>query len=111
MSYAQLEISGSPAKSGIATGKLSVAAKQRMLANRGEPLFLARWDRAVFIHYEAEPESLQRCVPFQLDLRDGRAFVSIVAFTLLRMRPRMGGRVGEWLLKPIGTHGFLNVRT
>ena len=82
-----------------------------MLAHRGEPLFLARWDRAVFIHYEAGPASLQRCVPFQLDLRDGRAFVSIVAFTLLKMRPRIGGRLGEWLLKPIGTHGFLNVRT
>jgi uncharacterized protein YqjF (DUF2071 family) len=111
VSDAQLEIAGSPAKSAMTTGALSEAAKQRMLANRGEPLFIARWDRAVFIHYEAESESLQKYVPFQLDLRDGRAFVSIVAFTLLRMRPRIGGRVGEWLLKPIGTHGFLNVRT
>ena len=93
------------------TGALSAAARERMLANRGEPLFLARWDRTVFIHYEAEPASLQRCVPFPLDLRNGRAFVSIVAFTMQRLRPRLGGRLGEWLLKPIGTHGFLNVRT
>ena len=82
-----------------------------MLANAGEPLFLARWDRAVFIHYEADPSLLQRQVPFELDLRDGRAFVSIVAFTLLRMRPRIGGRVGEWIFKPIASHEFLNVRT
>jgi uncharacterized protein YqjF (DUF2071 family) len=27
------------------------------------------------------------------------------------MRPRRGGRIGEWLLKPIATHEFLNVRT
>ena len=82
-----------------------------MLAKAGEPLFLAGWDRAVFIHYEADPAFLQRQVPFQLDLRDGRAFVSIVAFTLLRMRPRIGGRLGEWLFKPIASHEFLNVRT
>jgi uncharacterized protein YqjF (DUF2071 family) len=90
---------------------LSEAARRRMLAVRGEPMFYARWDRAVFIHYEADPAMLQRDVPFALDLYDGRAFVSIVAFTLLRMRPRIGGRIGEWLLKPIATHGFLNVRT
>jgi uncharacterized protein YqjF (DUF2071 family) len=94
-----------------ATSELSRAGRSRVLANAGEPLFLARWDRSVFIHYEAEPSLLQRQVPFELDLHDGRAFVSIVAFTLLRMRPRIGGRFGEWLLKPIGSHEFLNVRT
>src|SRR3954469_11969493 len=90
---------------------LSDAARRRMLAVRGEPMFYARWDRAVFIHYEADPAALQRDVPFELDLRNGRAFVSIVAFTLQRMRPRIGGRLGEWLFKPIATHEFLNVRT
>lgn len=82
-----------------------------MLAVAGEPLFLATWARAVFIHYEADPPLLQRQIPFQLDLYEGRAFVSIVAFTLWRMRPRIGGRLSEWLFKPIASHGFLNVRT
>jgi uncharacterized protein YqjF (DUF2071 family) len=82
-----------------------------MLAVRSEPLFYANWDRAVSIHYEADPDALQRCVPFRLDLHDGRAFVSLVAFTLRGMRPRRGGRVGELLFKPIATHEFLNVRT
>src|SRR3954467_7247242 len=90
---------------------LSDAARRRMVAVRGEPMFYARWDRAVFIHYAADPATLQRDVPFELDLRDGQAFVSIVAFTLSRMRPCVGGRLGEWLFKPIGTHEFLNVRT
>jgi uncharacterized protein YqjF (DUF2071 family) len=90
---------------------LSEAARRRMLAVRGEPMFYARWDRAVFIHYEADPATLQAQVPFQLDLREGRAFVSLVAFTLSRMRPRIGGRFSEWLFKPIATHEFLNVRT
>jgi uncharacterized protein YqjF (DUF2071 family) len=82
-----------------------------MLAVPGEPMFYARWDRAVFIHYAADPATLQRDVPFELDLREGSAFVSIVAFALSRMRPRIGGRLSEWLFKPIATHEFLNVRT
>jgi len=82
-----------------------------MLAHAGEPLFLAAWNKAVFIHYEADPCLLQRQIPFTLDLRNGRAFVSIVAFTLSRMRPRFGGRLGEWLFSPIASHEFLNVRT
>ena len=89
----------------------SELARQRMLSVRGEPLFYATWDQAVMIHYEAEPAALQRCVPFPLDLHHGRAFVSLVAFTLRRMRPRRGGRLTEWLLKPIATHEFMNVRT
>ena len=90
---------------------LSETARRRMLAHPGEPMMDARWDRAVFIHYEADPPALQRDIPFELDLCDGRAFVSLVAFTLVRMRPRIGGRLGEWLFKPIATHEFLNVRT
>src|SRR5438067_10235407 len=90
---------------------LSEAARRRMLAVRSEPMLYARWDRAVFIHYAADAATLQRDVPFALDLHDGRAYVSIVAFTLSRMRPRIGGRIGEWLFKPIATHEFLNIRT
>jgi uncharacterized protein YqjF (DUF2071 family) len=94
-----------------ATCEPSKAGQRRLLAKPGEPLFLATWDRAAFIHYQADPSLLQRQVPFELDLHDGRAFVSIVAFTLRRMRPRIGGRLGEWLFKPIASHGFLNIRT
>jgi uncharacterized protein len=95
----------------IPTRALSHAGKERLLSKLGEPLFLAAWNRAAFIHYEADARLLQRQVPFELDLRDGRAYVSIVAFTLSRMRPRIGGRLGEWLFKPIATNEFLNVRT
>lgn len=96
---------------GERTGGINAAARERILSRKGEPLFLADWDRAVFIHYEVDPEILQREVPFQLDLRDGKAYVSLVAFTMRRMRPRLGGRLTEWLFKPIATHEFLNVRT
>ena len=89
----------------------SAAARQRMLASRGEPLFIAGWRRALMIHFEVEPEALQRAVPFPLDLRNGRAYVSLVAFTMCSMRPQVGGEYSAWLFRPIATHDFLNVRT
>ncbi|MEO5803846.1 MAG: DUF2071 domain-containing protein [Verrucomicrobiota bacterium] len=93
------------------SGGINKEAHERILSRKGEPLFLADWERAVFIHYEIDPEILQSAVPFQLDLRDGKAYVSLVAFTMRRMRPRFGGHLTEWLFKPIATHEFLNVRT
>jgi len=89
----------------------SELARRRLLAVRREPLFYANWDNVVFIHYETDPEELQKCVPYEVDLFEGRALVSIVAFTMRRMRPRFGGRLSELLFKPIATHNFLNVRT
>ena len=87
------------------------AAQRRMLSIRGEPLFLADWLRPVFVHFEVPAKELQRVVPFELDLYQGKAYVSLVAFTMRRMRPCRGGRLTEWLLKPIATNDFLNVRT
>jgi uncharacterized protein YqjF (DUF2071 family) len=72
---------------------------------------VADWDRAVFLHFEVDAGVLQSEVPFALDLRDQRAYVSLVAFTIRRMRFHFGGRIGEWICRPIATHEFLNVRT
>lgn len=89
----------------------SAAGRERLLMSRGEPLLLADWLDVVFMHFETDPDQLQQEVRWQLDLFAGRAFVSLVAFTMKEMRPRFGGRLAAWLLKPIGTHEFLNVRT
>lgn len=89
----------------------SAVARTRMLSQPGEAIFYADWMRALMMHFEADAEQLQRAVPYQLDLHEGRAFVTLVAFTMENMRPRIGGRLGAWLLKPIATHDFLNVRT
>jgi len=75
------------------------------------PLFLGDWMRAVFIHYEVDPEILHNEVPFELDLFGGRAFVSLVAFRMERLRPAFGVRLTELLFRPISNHSFLNVRT
>ena len=90
---------------------ISTHARQKLLQERFEPLLLAEWSDAVFLHYAVLPEALQPQVPFPLDLHEGLAYVSLVAFTMKAMRPRIGGTATAWLFTPIATHEFLNVRT
>ena len=99
-----------PAQSNF-TCQPSASAHRRMLAQRGEPLFIAAWFDALMIHFEVDAATLQRDVPFELDLWNGRALVSLVAFTMRGMRPRFGGKWATLLFRPIATHHFLNVRT
>lgn len=87
---------------------LSEEARQRMLTGRGEPFFLAGWHDVLFLHLAVPTDKLQPWVPFDLDLYEGLAYVSLVAFTMRDLRPRVGGAL---LFKPIATHEFLNVRT
>src|SRR5262249_34894400 len=103
-----LENSMNPAKN---SSSLSADGRNRLMSVRGEPLFFASWERAVFLHYDADADLLQRQLPYELDLLDGRAFVSLVAFTMRDLRPRFGGALGKWIFRPIATHQFLNVRT
>ena len=90
---------------------LSEAGRRRLMAGEGKPLFLADWLRLVFIHYAVDPERLQPQVPFELDCYEGRAYVSLVAFVMRRLRLRRGGKATAWLTAPIATHPYLNVRT
>lgn len=99
-----------PAVTGL-THTPSNVAQQRILSRRGEPLFLAHWQRVLMMHFEVDPELLQRAVPYPLDLHQGRAFVSLVTFTMEQMRPRLGGWLTAQFFRPIATHDFLNVRT
>jgi uncharacterized protein len=86
----------------------SRAASNRLHSLSAEPLFIGNWMEVVMIHYEVDPGELQTLVPFELDLWNGRAFISLVAFRLTGMRPRWGGRVLAGLFR---TEDFLNVRT
>jgi uncharacterized protein len=81
---------------------------------QGRPLFIADWADAIFVHFAVDPNALQSLVPLELDGFDGRAFVSLVAFTQRNLRPTVGGAIGgvaAWLATPLATHEFLNVRT
>src|SRR5258706_7665494 len=78
----------------------------KLLAN---PLFHCSWHRALFLHFRVEPQFLQPQIPFDLDLHNGDAYVSLVAFTLRNLRlnhPHL-----RILTQPLHTHAFLNVRT
>jgi uncharacterized protein YqjF (DUF2071 family) len=86
-------------------------ALQRMIDVEGGGWFRSDWLRAVFIHLEVDPIALQRHVPFEVDLFHGRAFVSLVAFSMRRFRPRGTGAAGAVLCALAARHGLLNVRT
>lgn len=92
-------------------GGISTEARIRMASEPGEPFLIADWLNVLMIHLAVEKEALQEIVPFELDLFDGRAYVSLVGFEMLGMRIRSWGTPGRWLMKPIATHPFLNVRT
>ncbi|HXC35543.1 MAG TPA: DUF2071 domain-containing protein [Candidatus Acidoferrales bacterium] len=89
----------------------SAQAHQHMLSQPGEPLFIVAWLDVIMIHFEVDAEALQRDVPFELDLWNDRAFVSLIAFTMRGMRPQFGGKLAALLFHPIANHHFLNVRT
>lgn len=78
---------------------------------RRDCALVADWRRFLFVHYSLPPEALAPHVPYELDLFEEHAFVSLVFFTLERMRTPFWGSVGEVLLRPISNHPFLNVRT
>lgn len=80
------------------------ALARRRFEEGGRPLFRCAWDRVFMLHYEVEPDALRPQVPFPLDLHEGRAYVSLVAFTLRDLRFFAGGPA-------FSTHAFLNVRT
>ena len=127
---------------GLDASHESALARARMDLPGQGPALVCNWLSALFIHFECDPALLQADVPFPLHLRHGRAYVSLVAFTIHRLRPMLlsparlkdsdrgirpavgayssdaiatldsiGGRLGELAFWPVGTHGFLNVRT
>lgn len=92
------------------------ADRQRRLRGRRReaafsPWFRADWRDVLFVHYAIDPAILGPRTPFELDLFDGLAWVSLVAFTQVGMRPAVGGAIGAALMRAVATHAFLNLRT
>ena len=94
-----------------AAGAISDLARQRFIRHETRPLFLSNWERTAFIHYSVDRSLLQPQVPFPLDLRNGTAYVSLVAFTLRHLRFFATGSIASAILRPIANHAFLNLRT
>src|SRR5688572_722955 len=79
--------------------------------NESAALFVGDWDSLGMVHLEMPPAVLQPTVPFELDLYDGSAFVSLVFFTMRNMRLARGPRLLNILFYPFREQRFLNVRT
>lgn len=88
-------------------------ARERLLAVRGEPLVTVQWERVLFIHFRVEPRVVAAHLPgpFELELHDDRAVVSLVALTMRRFRPRPGAPLWGRLFRVLREQRFFNVRT
>lgn len=100
-----------PAQAIEQRSRLSEAARGHFLRSEVRPTLVSDWLETVMIHFEVSPEVLQRETPFELDCFGGRAYVTLVAFTMIGLRSRRWPRAGRLFLRPIGTHEFLNIRT
>ena len=81
------------------------------LQSEGRLHLVADWDDVAFMNFRIASGRLQPFVPFPLEICEGSAWVSLVAFTMRDMRPSVGGRIGRMLFKPFRIQRFLNVRT
>jgi len=70
--------------------------------------YYQEWNRAVFLHWTVPQEQLQQLVPqgLNVDLIDGQAWISIVAFTMERISPR-----GVPAITVLSDFHEINVRT
>ena len=57
----------------------------------GWPVWHQRWSRLGFLHWPVAPNAVRSHVPgsLDLDLFEGAAWVTVVAFTVSRMRPTL----------------------
>jgi len=53
--------------------------------------YYQEWDKVLFFHWKVPFDSLRNCVPekFNIDRFDGDCYVSLVAFTIRKMKPRI----------------------
>src|SRR6266566_1531835 len=92
---------------------ISDTARRRLLSVKGDPFLIAHWDRVAFLHFLISPHKLRPLVPapFELELYEGQACVSLVALTMRRFRPFRRSSLLAWLFRPLARQYFLNVRT
>lgn len=95
----------------ILSPPVNATDEQAFIDREGSLHLIADWVEPVFIHYRIDPQELQPHVPYELDLCEDSAWVSLVAFTMKNMRPNIGGRLSRWMFSPFREQRFLNVRT
>src|SRR5215467_4520695 len=87
-------------------------AKRGLLSFGGDPFLLATWGPVFFLHFLIEPEAFRPEIPqpFELELYEGAACVSLVAVTMSQFRPRRRVTAAR-LFRCIKQQRFLNFRT
>jgi uncharacterized protein YqjF (DUF2071 family) len=70
--------------------------------------YYQEWNRAVFLHWKVEHDTLRKWVPdaIEIDLFDGVPWISLVAFTMEKIRPRYLPP-----FSPISNFDEINIRT
>ena len=70
--------------------------------------YYQEWNRAVFLHWQVNILELQKFIPLglEIDLFEGKAWVSIVAFSMEKIRPRILPA-----FSPISYFDEINIRT
>jgi uncharacterized protein YqjF (DUF2071 family) len=70
--------------------------------------FYQEWNNSLFLHWKVDKDIVLELIPkeLQLDLIDGEAWVSLVAFTMQKIRPRFLPH-----FRPISDFHEINVRT
>ena len=70
--------------------------------------FYQEWNNALFVHWKVELKELSKFVPsnLQIDLFDGDPWVSLVAFTMEKIRPRSFPS-----FRPFSNFNEINIRT
>ncbi len=86
-------------------------ARNRFYAHENKPLFHVDWTDLMFHHFEVDSVELQKKVPFELDLYEGKAYVSLVGFHSSKLWLDKCGKWTRYVNAPFATHDFLNLRT
>ncbi|MFK8010208.1 MAG: YqjF family protein [Saprospiraceae bacterium] len=70
--------------------------------------FYQEWNRTIFLHWQVDLEELKKFVPeeIEIDLFEGKPWVSLVAFTMEKIRPRYLP-----YFPPISNFDEINIRT
>lgn len=70
--------------------------------------YYQEWNNAIFLHWQVELQELQKFVPeeLEIDLFEGKPWVSVVAFTMEKIRPK-----NLPSFKPISNFDEINIRT
>ena len=53
--------------------------------------FYQEWNKALFFHWAIEKEIIEKLIPkgVEIDTYNGKAWISLVAFTMEKIRPRL----------------------